>query len=162
MLTITTDVGDEAVLAAAGIWSRASARRDGCDGRDARDQSPGAETAEPGVRRRLALEGSRLVLARQDDVAVGFALFAPRARSLELFYLAVDPVAWGSGIGATLLAAVDDFAREAGTGVLELWVIDENVRAIAVYERAGYRTTDDVVTDPTSGRTERRLVRHLT
>ncbi|KQU68479.1 hypothetical protein ASC58_07015 [Phycicoccus sp. Root101] len=116
----------------------------------------------PGVLRRLALDGATLLAARRDDAVVGFALCAPNPRVLELFYLAVDAVSWGDGVGAALLAAVDDHARTEGYDEIELWVIDDNTRATGVYRRAGWVPTDDVVADPTSGRDERRFTRRLT
>lgn len=152
-VTIGVAVGDEAVVLAAGIWSRAKARRDGSSTPD------GADSAVPGVRRRLALDGSTLLLAGRGSEAVGFAVCAPREVTLELFYLAVDPDAWGDGVGALLLASVDDLARVCGRDALELWVIDDNARAIAVYERAGWEPTGELVRDDTSGKLERRFVR---
>ena len=157
MLALTTQAGDRAgddtVLAAAGVWSRAVARRDGGTG------PVDVDAAVPGLRRRLALDGSTLLTAHRDKALVGFALFAPGSRGLELYYLAVDPADWGGGVGSALLRAVDGHARAAGSALVELWVIDDNTRAIEVYQRNGWVSTDEVVTDPTSRRDERRFVR---
>jgi len=143
------------VAAAAAIWARAKARRD-------RDPEPATvEATVPGIRRRLDLPGAKLLLARRDGRPAGFALVAPRTRTLELFYLAVDPDAWGSGVGTRLLRDVEEHAREVGREVLELWVINDNERAIRVYERAGWAGTDEVERDPASGRLERRFLRHI-
>lgn len=151
------EVPDDIVHVAAGVWARAAARRD--------DRSePGTsvvEKAVSGVRRRLVLEGSVILVARDDDAVVGFALGSPTPSAWELYYLAVDPDAWGRGVAGVLLAAVDDHAGSVGRDQLELWVIDDNSRAAAVYERAGWVTTDDLVTDAPSGRRERRMVRRL-
>ena len=92
---------------------------------------------------------------------VGFALVAPRPETLELFHLAVDPRAWGRGLASELLRAVDSRARVVGRTTLELWVIDDNARAVGVYERAGWTRTRETQQDATSGRIERRLVRRL-
>jgi GNAT superfamily N-acetyltransferase len=154
-LHVAVGVGDEDTRQAACIWARAKARR---------DRAPEPESVEqalPGVRRRLALDGSTLLLARRDDRALGFALSAPRAATLELFYLAVSPDDWGVGVAALLLAAVDEQARSRGCEQMELWVLDDNTRAIMVYGRAGWVRTDELVRDPASGRVERRLVRRL-
>lgn len=154
-IQVTGSPDDVTVREAAGIWARATARRDGTP-------SPmNVDAAEAGVRRRLALEHAALILARQDDRVVGFALVAPRTATLELFHLAVDPSAWGYGLAAELLHAVDTHACHAGRSTLELWVIDDNERAAAVYERAGWASTDRTQRDATSGRIERRLVRQL-
>lgn len=155
LVQVTAAHGADGVRAAAAIWARAKARR---------DQDPEPATVEdtiPGIRRRLSLEGARLLLARRDSGPVGFTLFAPRAQTLEVFYLAVDPDAWGCGVASRLLLTAEDQARQLGRETLELWVIDDNARAIGVYERAGWVGTDEVRRDPTSGRLERRFLRHL-
>lgn len=117
----------EAARSSAAIWARAKARRDG------EPKEASVEEALVGVQRQLALDGARLLLARRDGVPAGFALFAPNASAIELYYLAVDPDAWGgSGErapdrgGRRRLGA---WLRRAG-----LWVIDDNQRAVAVYE----------------------------
>ncbi len=140
---------------AAAIWARARARRDG-------DPAPAtlAETV-PGIRRRLSLDGAQLFVAHRDGRPVGFTLFAPRAMTLEVFYLAVDPDAWGSGVARRLLLSAADHARDIGRDTLELWVIDDNHRAIRLYEGAGFVGTDEVSQDPTSGRAERRYLRSV-
>ncbi|GID97524.1 GNAT family N-acetyltransferase [Amorphoplanes digitatis] len=144
--------GADAVSESAAIWARAKARRDG-------DPEPATvEETAPGIRRRLDLAGARLLLARRDGRPVGFALFAPRARTLELFYLAVDPGDWGTGVGTRLLRGVAEHARAIGRERLELWVIADNERAIAVYERSGWAGTAEVKRDPASGRLERRFL----
>ena len=99
-VTVGVAVGDEAVVLAAGIWSRATARRDASTAPD------GADSALPGVRRRLALDGS-----------------TPPHHALEMC------------------------------------VIHDNTRAIAVFERAGWEPTGELVRDDTSGKLERRFVR---
>ncbi|MEU8244286.1 GNAT family N-acetyltransferase [Actinoplanes missouriensis] len=76
-----------------------------------------------------------------------------------LVYLAADPDARGGGVGGRLLAHVDELARSAGRSELSLWVIDDNARALAVYERAGWVRTDEL--KQAGGRRERRLVRRL-
>ena len=102
-----------------------------------------------------------MLLARQGGGAVGFALFAPNATAVELYYLAVDPDAWGAGVASLLLTCVDDDARVLGCDALELWVIDDNERAIAVYERSGWVRTEQTKRDAPLSRLERRFVKHL-
>ena len=92
---------------------------------------------------------------------VGFALVAPRPETLELFHLAVDPRTWGRGLASELLRAVDSRAGVVGRRTLELWVIDDNQRAVGVYERAGWSRTEETRRDAMSGRIERRLVLKL-
>lgn len=145
----------EAVRSCAAMWARAKARRDG----EPREAS--VEEALLGVQRRLALDGARLLLARRGGVAAGFALLAPHASAIELYYLAVDPEAWGAGVASWLLTGVDAEARALGFDALELWVIDDNQRAIAVYERSGWVRTEQTKRDAPLSRLERRFVKHL-
>lgn len=152
-ISVEVSSGEAAEATAALVWARATARRDDQDVRDV------SETL-PGVRRRLALDGATLLMAWRDDTPVGFAVVAPQQQALELFYLAVDPRAWGAGVASRLLRAVDDHARSIGHARLTLWVIADNERAVATYERAGWTRTDDVQ-QVGDGRTEARLVRRL-
>lgn len=140
---------------AASIWARAQARR------DRSPQPPGIEEALPGIHGRLGLEGAELLLAWQDSRPVGFTLFAPRSQTLEIFYLAVDPDAWGTGVANRLLLEVEQHAREMGHETLELWVITDNERAIRVYERAGWIGTHEVKRDTPQSRPERRFLRRI-
>ena len=45
---------------------------------------------------------------------------------------------WGLGVGRALLDACIECARKAGYTQLELEVVAENARAIAMYQRAGF------------------------
>lgn len=69
-----------------------------------------------------------------DDGAVkGFI----RVHGDELCKLFVEPVLQSQGIGAALLAhAVNDM------GVRHLWALEKNTRAIAFYQRHGFRLTE--------------------
>ncbi len=102
-----------------------------------------------------------MLLARRGGGAVGFALFAPNPSAVELYYLAVDPDAWGTGVASLLLTSVEADARVLGFDALELWVIDDNRRAIAVYERSGWNRTKQTKRDTPLSRLERRFVKHL-
>ena len=90
---VTAAHGADGVKESAAIWAHAKA---------CRDQDPESATVEetmPGIRRRLSIDGAKLLLARRDGQTVGFALVAPRARTLEIFYLGLTPTcgaaAWG-------------------------------------------------------------------
>lgn len=152
-VTVSACAGRGAERQAASIWAAATAKRDGQEVRDI------AETL-PGVQRRLALDGATLLIAWRHDSPVGFAVVAPQQQALELFYLAVDPHAWGAGVASHLLHAVDDHARSIGHSRLTLWVIADNERAITTYERGGWIRTGDIQ-QVDDGPTEARLVRRL-
>jgi GNAT superfamily N-acetyltransferase len=53
----------------------------------------------------------------------------------ELFVVAA---ARGSGVGRALIAACEGWARAQGLGILKIGVLPGNLRAKAVYERAGF------------------------
>lgn len=61
-----------------------------------------------------------------------------------------------------MLAEVDAYACSVGVTTLELWVLQDNARAIAFYERSGWRTSADLKSQVDSRRIERRLERILT
>ena len=134
---------------------RSTAARDG-------RRTPGSlSSAVAGIRRRLGVDGAAILVAEQDDRAVGFVLVAAQSSFLEIYYLAVDPAMWGNGVATQLLRSVATHASVVGCATLELWVLDDNDRAISVYEKAGWIGTDVTQVDPTSGRVERRLIRML-
>ena len=54
------------------------------------------------------------------------------------FGISVLKAYWGQGIGRALLDACIECARKAGYTQLELEVVAENARAIAMYQRAGF------------------------
>ena len=108
------------------------------------------------VARQLADAGApQLLLARTASKAVGFAVLVPREITTEVLYLAVDPEMWGQGVGRTLLEFIRRQSEHASQD-LELWVIDDNDRAVHTYERAGWTRTQDATVRNGSGRVERR------
>ncbi|HWS35100.1 MAG TPA: GNAT family N-acetyltransferase [Actinoplanes sp.] len=150
---ITRDDSAESQRAAANIWAGATAKRDGLL------VPAAAEEKLPGIQHRLSTSTGSLHVAYLRGEPAGFALVVTHESALELVYLAVAPEAWGAGIGGSLLTYVDDLARVAGVGCLELWVIDDNERAVRVYERSGWKPTEDL--KASAGRLERRLVKEL-
>ncbi|GAB1645789.1 GNAT family N-acetyltransferase [Krasilnikovia sp. MM14-A1259] len=150
---ITRNESDDSQRVAACIWARATARRD-----NLLVPAP-VEAKLPGIQRRLSTGAGSLHIAYLRGEAAGFALVVTHESALELVYLAVVPEAWGTGIGSSILTYVDDQARVAGVDGLELWIIDDNERAMQVYERSGWKPTEDLKVS--SGRLERRLVKEL-
>lgn len=154
-LQLVFNLEPHGVNEAASIWGRATTLR---------DQRPEPLTGEekiPGIQRRLHLEGSKLLLARREVSYLGFALFAPHEEDLEIFYLAVAPFAWGSGMASSLFVAVEDYARSIGHTALELWVISDNHRALGVYKKSGFVDTEQVKHDESSGQIERRMLKKI-
>lgn len=150
-LQIVCDPSVDSQRLAAGIWARATARRDGLA------EAATVEEKLPGIQSGLCTDGASLHVASRRGDAVGFALAVPRGEPLEVLYLGVDPATWGAGVGSCLLRHLHDYATSMAFGELELWVIADNARAVALYERSGWRATAEVRNS--AGRLERRFVR---
>lgn len=151
-LTTRSSTGLEARREAARIWAHATAHRDG---------DPEPATVEESllvIDRVLRPEGASLHLAELEGRVAGFVVLEPHGSTVEVVYLGVDPCAWGSGVGAALVAAATEHAAITGATGLELWVYDDNERAVALYRRTGWQPTDEAREHRRSGRLERRYV----
>lgn len=89
---------------------------------------------------------SVIFLAKLDGNVVGNASFtsSPRERIRHRgeFGISVVKSAWGMGIGTKLTEAVIDFAKNtAGAEIIHLEVRSDNLRAIRLYEKFGFRKT---------------------
>ena len=91
-----------------------------------------------------ALEGPVgfiLLLDRLPDEVTG----VPQA---FVAYMAVEPEARRHGIGARLLAAAEDVARNNGLAFLALMVTEENEAARELYAQAGFTTERRLLCKP--------------
>jgi GNAT superfamily N-acetyltransferase len=85
-----------------------------------------------------------LLVAERDGVRLGFAFVEPhvdyftQAEHGHLGMIAVTEAAEGTGAGAALLAAAEQWARERGYARLTLNVFAGNGRARAFYEKHGF------------------------
>ena len=89
-------------------------------------------------------EGEAMLIAELDGAPAGCAYlvtlvdyFNERPHA-HLSVLAVDKSAEGKGVGAALLAASEQWARERGSDRLTLSALVTNARARGLYERRGY------------------------
>jgi len=78
-----------------------------------------------------------------DDVVVGTVSVVPRGESLYVRGMAVLPAARGQRLGEALLSHVEEFASAQGFRRLYLSTTPFLSRAIQLYERAGFRRSDD-------------------
>ena len=92
---------------------------------------------------------------------VGFVAVHPAEG--ELYLLFVHPSHAGRGVGRDLLEAGHQILRAAGCGEAFLYTHEQNARAIAVYEAAGYRRDGTVRDSDFRGLHQRepRLVKPL-
>jgi ribosomal-protein-alanine N-acetyltransferase len=88
----------------------------------------------------LLREWARVDVARQDDRIVAFCNYWLVTTELHILAIATHPDVRGRGIGAQLLAHVLDVARGIGCNLATLEVRRSNKPAIAMYERAGFKT----------------------
>jgi putative acetyltransferase len=85
-----------------------------------------------------------IMLAERDGALVGFVTVDPKTRYLD--QIVVAPQAWGSAVGAALLAE----ARRLSPDGLDLKVNADNARAIRFYEKHGFVISGEEV-NPRSG-----------
>ena len=99
-----------------------------------------ATTPPPAVLRARLAEGPVWIAERGAEIlgTVGAVL---SESGVYVRSMAVVPEAAGQGLGRKLLAAVEDFATEAGAARLFLSTTPFLDRAIRLYERAGFRRT---------------------
>lgn len=66
---------------------------------------------------------------------------ASTEQAAELTAVWVDPAARGRGVADALVASIVDWARAQGFALLQAWVVEDNPRAIAFYEKVGFAET---------------------
>ena len=84
-----------------------------------------------------------LLIAEVDGAIVGTAGVdavgrRDKVRHRATFGISLDQAYWGLGIGTALTAACIECARQAGYEQLELEVVEDNIRAVSLYRRAGF------------------------
>jgi [ribosomal protein S18]-alanine N-acetyltransferase len=85
----------------------------------------------------LSLPGSNLLIARTDEVPIGFALTRAIVDESELLLIAVSKDAQGRGVGQTLIDTVIKDAKICNIGKLFLEVRDNNP-ACSLYRKCGF------------------------
>jgi [ribosomal protein S18]-alanine N-acetyltransferase len=93
------------------------------------------------LRYHLGHSRNRMLVAACGGRVVGAALVFLRKDSdlARLYSMAVAADARGHGLGAALLQAAEDAARDAGARRLRLEVRSDNNAAIALYAKGGFR-----------------------
>jgi len=105
--------------------------------------------SEAALREQTTVKGHRFIIAEESGVAIGFAGFehgSKGQRSTRLHKLYVMPETKGTGVGARLLNEVEQAARAAGDGQVELNVNRFNP-AKDWYLRRGFVIARDEVID---------------
>ena len=92
---------------------------------------------------------SRMYLIKDADkvIANGYIYGSPRARISHKFTIAVSVLKtyWGTGVSQLLMQTLIDYAKSTGfTESIFLEVVSENIRAIKLYERFGFKSYGSV------------------
>jgi ribosomal protein S18 acetylase RimI-like enzyme len=89
----------------------------------------------------LGARSATILVAEEGDKLAGYALvlYPPRSKHARLYSIAVAPHIGQRGVGPLLLAAAEEAARRRGRRTMRLEVHQHNSRAIARYEKSGYR-----------------------
>ncbi|MCX8568832.1 MULTISPECIES: GNAT family N-acetyltransferase [Hyphomicrobiales] len=144
--------------AAASIWARATAARDG-------DDKPATlEEARPVIARVLGPGALLLIAETASGRAAAFAAIAPipgEPDTAELHYLGVDPDHWGDGAGRELLSALTERLDGRCFREVRLSVYADNQRAVRLYERMGWHASGTPVPNLRTGRLEQRYALSL-
>lgn len=81
-----------------------------------------------------------LVACPEGAAPAGFVAYRNEPEA-EIVGLYVDPARWRTGLGTLLMGAALDRLAAAGARRVVLWVMRENRRARAFYERVGFAPT---------------------
>ena len=84
---------------------------------------------------------SVVLTAMDSDYVGGYAIVGSQWGTAYLQRIAVDPASEGKGIGTDLVRAAVAWARSTPAATIVLNVRSSNTRAIALYERCGFRST---------------------
>jgi RimJ/RimL family protein N-acetyltransferase len=89
-------------------------------------------------------EGAIEIIAILDGKVIGTAGFSEVGKKEKIkhraeFGISVDKDFWGLGVGGELTKACIELAKKAGYVQLELDVVGDNSRAMALYEKYGFR-----------------------
>ena len=99
-----------------------------------------------GVRRKLAMskdsENSIVLIALENDQIIARAeldgYYAARIRHRAKFSISVRKDYWNQGIGTEMIKRITEQAKKMKISIIELEVIDDNARAIALYHKMGF------------------------
>jgi ribosomal protein S18 acetylase RimI-like enzyme len=126
----TYEESDEAAVAA--LWREVFA------------DAPAHNVPEEDIRRKLAVQRDLFFVAKEGGELVGTALAGYDGHRGWVYYVAVKPARRRRGIGAALMARIEDGLRAMGCPKLNLQVRSSNSQAVAFYERLGYAVEERV------------------
>lgn len=94
-----------------------------------------------GLRYHILAQTTQMLVLLARERIVGYSLVGVRKGSTRarLYTLALDPAAQGRGFGRALLGAAERAAKARGATAFRLEVRMDNMRALRLYEKTGYR-----------------------
>jgi ribosomal-protein-alanine N-acetyltransferase len=106
----------------------------------------GDRLSQRSLRYYISAPSAVLIVGERRGALMGYSLVAFRKGSAvaRLYSLAVGRAYRGLGVGAALLKASETSARQRAVSELRLEVRIRNRRAIALYEKSGYRRLDRI------------------
>ena len=97
------------------------------------------------IERKLAVQADGfLVGTDQDDAVIAVVMAGYDGHRGWLNYLAVDPACRRQGCGRQIVAAAEQWLHDQGCAKINLQIREDNVAAIAFYERLGF-SVDQVI-----------------
>ena len=99
-----------------------------------------------GVKRKLAMskdsDNSIVLIALENEQIIARAelegYYAQRIRHRAKFSISVKKAYWDQGIGTEMIKKIIEQAKKMNIRIIELEVITDNVRAVALYHKMGF------------------------
>ena len=88
-------------------------------------------------------ERNRVWVCEYNGRMIGFMLLMDRGEMAQLRYFLIEPEYRGMGLGSKLLDLFMDFLRDCSYKGAYLWTTHELSAAIHLYERMGFKLTDE-------------------
>jgi ribosomal protein S18 acetylase RimI-like enzyme len=112
--------------------------------REVFDDAPAHNVPEEDIARKLAVQPELFLVAEEGGDIVGTALAGYDGHRGWVHLVAVKPTHRRRGVGAALMARVEEGLRAMGCPKLNLQVRGSNREAVAFYERLGYAVEERV------------------
>lgn len=107
------------------------------------DLLDGIRTSEESLGKMIGQNGSVILLAEDAEEIKGCVYLEKKGPVLYLGMLTVRPNLQGRGIGALLMQAAEEKARELGCRSIQMTVITARDQLIAYYQRKGFADTGE-------------------
>lgn len=95
------------------------------------------------IDRKVSYQSNLFLVGTVNATVVASAMAGYDGHRGSVFYLAVHPEYQGKGLGAQLMAKIEDLLTEMGCPKINIVIRSSNARVLAFYNRLGY-TVDDV------------------